>query len=145
MSTDNKIIIESLDEGIPSPRYAMPGDGGLDCYCTQDMVIAPGEFTFVPLGIKIQPPEGCIVLVLPKSGLASKQGFVCTTGLIDNGFRGEVKMMAHNISDKDIVVTRGQKVCQMLVLKIPFAEVEYGKVDEDTARGESGWGSTGLK
>lgn len=139
----NKLVIEKLDDGIPSPKYALEGDGGFDCYSSKDMTLTAGEFTHIPLGIRIELPKGCVALLLPKSGLSSK-GLTATVGLIDNGYRGEVSMMAHNISDKEINVKRGQKVCQIMVMQLPEIDIVYDNVNKDTERGSNGFGSTGL-
>lgn len=138
------LIIEQIDKDIPAPKYALPGDGGLDCYSTIDYTLKPNEFTKIPLGIKLELPKGYIALVLPKSGLGSKLGLDSMPGLIDTEYRGQVYMIANNISDKEIVIKRGQKVCQMMILKIPQVKIKYGEVNGDTIRGANGFGSTGI-
>lgn len=141
----DKLIIEKIDKELPSPRYALEGDGGLDCYSSQDVTLTPdGSPITIPLGIKVQLPEGHVALVLAKSGLSSKQGLNTVVGLIDNGYRGEVHMIAHNISDQEIKIEKGQKVCQLMVIKLPNLSVEYGNVDCETQRGDNGFGSTGI-
>lgn len=139
-----KLVIEQIDKGIPAPKYALPGDGGLDCYSTEDCTLTPGEVRNIPLGIKLELPKGYVALVLPKSGLGSRIGLDALPGLIDTEYRGQVFMIANNISEKPIEIKRGQKVCQMMILKIPQMQIEYGKVDENTIRGANGFGSTGI-
>lgn len=128
---------------MPYPKYALEGDGGIDCYSTIDLVLGPGKFKKIPLGIKFKLPKGTVALVLPKSGLGSK-GLITVTGLIDNGYRGEVSMMAYNISDKPIGIKKNQKVCQIMVLSLPDIDISYDKVYNNTTRGDNGFGSTGL-
>ena len=139
-----KIVIEKLDNGLPDPNFALKGDGGFDCYSREDIELKPNQRMNIPLGIKIQLPEDHVALVLAKSGLSSKTGLDAITGLIDNGYRGEVNMISHNISDETITIHRGQKVCQIMVLKLPKTFIEYGMVEENTERGENGFGSTGI-
>lgn len=138
-----KLIIEKLYEDMPDPKYALPGDGGIDCYSPVDLLLNPGDVIKIPLGIKIQLPEGTIALLLPKSGL-SCAGLTTVTGLIDNGYRGEISMVSQNISNKPIKINRLQKVCQIMILNIPSIDITYDKVDNNTTRGENGFGSTGI-
>lgn len=138
------IIIEKIDEAIPDPSYALEGDAGMDCYSTKYLVMKPGDTVVVPLGFRVQMPQGKAALVLPKSGLSSKQGLSCVPGLIDAGYRGEVSMIARNISQSFIVIEKGQKVCQLMFIDVPQEEIVFGTVEQNTARGENGFGSTGV-
>lgn len=139
------MVIEKLDSDMPDPRYALPGDGGIDCYSTLDVDLMPGDKINIPLGIKLQLPSNTVALVLPKSGLSFHSGLTTVTGLIDNGYRGEISMLATNISDNIIHINRYQKVCQIMIVGIPDIDITYDKVDTNTVRGDNGFGSTGLK
>ena len=87
MSKNIVLKLKKLDEGLPTPAYANPGDAGLDLYAAEDHVLAPGERTLIGTGIAIAIPGGYAGFVQPRSGLAAKQGFsiVNTPGLIDSG------------------------------------------------------------
>lgn len=139
-----ELKIEKLYDDMPYPRYALPGDGGIDCYSPTDLSLAPGKSVKIPLGIKLQLPPKTVALLLPKSGLSSK-GLTTVTGLIDNGYRGEIAMLAYNISDEDIQIRQNQKVCQIMILELPSIEICYSNVDTSTVRGDNGFGSTGLR
>ena len=71
-------------------------------------------------------------------------GLTTVTGLIDNGYRGEIAMLAYNISDEWVSIEKNQKVCQIMILELPSIQIVYSNVDTDTVRGEDGFGSTGL-
>ena len=102
----------------------------------------------MPTGIKIAIPEGYAGFVQPKSGLAIKNGLslVNTPGLIDSGYRGEVCAILINLdSEKDFIIKRGDKICQLVIQKVSEVEIEITDELENTTRGEGGFGSTGNK
>lgn len=139
------LIIEKIEESLPTPHYAHPGDAGIDCYSSIDIVIEPLQRALVPLGIRVQIPEGKAALMIAKSGLAINHGLGNIAGLIDQGYRGEVNFICYNNDpDRSIKIDKGQKICQMMVIDIPSINIELGKVNKDTERGEDGFGSTGL-
>ena len=138
------IKIEKIDETLPNPAYALEGDAGVDCYSAKSLTIYPGEISVIPLGIKIELPQGKAALVLPKSGLSSKTGLDCVVGLIDSGYRGEVSMIARNNAKQLIEVEKGQKVCQLVFVDMPQEEIVFGTVEQNTVRGANGFGSTGI-
>jgi len=142
-----RMEIKRLDSDLPLPRYAHPGDAGLDLYAAEDVDIAPGRRTLIPTGIAIAIPEGFAGFVQPRSGLAVRQGLslVNTPGLIDSHYRGEIKVIAINLDPSETInIVRGDKIAQLVIQ--PVARVDLSEVDEldETARGEGGFGSTGV-
>ena len=142
-----RMEIKRLDSDLPLPRYAHPGDAGLDLYAAEDVDIAPGRRTLIPTGIAIAIPEGFAGFVQPLSGLAVRQGLsvVNTPGLIDSHYRGEIKVIAINLDPSETInIVRGDKIAQLVIQ--PVARVDLSEVDEldETARGEGGFGSTGV-
>ena len=142
-----KVKVKRLDPGLPLPRFAHPGDAGVDLYSTVDLVIKPGMRQIVPTGISISLPRGWAAFVQPRSGLAAKYGItiVNTPGLIDSGYRGEIKVILLNTDrENSFEIKRGDKIAQMVVQQV--AEVEWEEVDEldPTSRGTGGFGSTGI-
>ena len=142
-----RLAIKRLDSDLPLPRYAHTGDAGLDLFSAEDVVLQPFERALIPTGVAVAIPEGYAGFVQPRSGLAIKQGLslVNTPGLIDSHYRGEIKVIAINLdSATPIAVTRGDKIAQLVLQPIASAElVEVAELDE-TARGEGGFGSTGI-
>jgi len=142
-----RLEIRRLDAGLPLPAYAHAGDAGLDLYAAGDFLVQPGERVLVPTGIAVAIPEGYAGFVQPRSGLALRQGLslVNTPGLIDSHYRGEIKVIAINLDPREpITITRGDKIAQFVIQAVVRAELL--EVDElgDTARGEGGFGSTGV-
>ena len=143
-----KLKIQKLDKSLKTPEYAHIGDAGLDLYSALDCIIRPYERRKVPTGIKIAIPDGYAGFVQPKSGLAIKNGLslVNTPGLIDSGYRGEVCAILINLDpEKDFIIKRGDKICQLVIQKVLDVEIEIADELEDTSRGEGGFGSTGQK
>lgn len=146
MSKNITLKLKKLDDGLPTPAYANPGDAGLDLYAVEDVVLQPGERAMIATGIAIAIPEGFAGFVQPRSGLAAKQGFsiVNTPGLIDSGYRGELKVIGLNTDARDVIsIKRGDRVAQLVIQEVPIVELlEVTELDE-TERSSGGFGSTG--
>ncbi|MCW2781316.1 MAG: dUTP diphosphatase [Marmoricola sp.] len=141
-----EISIRRLDDGLPLPSYAHPGDAGADVFATQDVTLAPGERALVPTGIALALPEGYVALVHPRSGLANRHGIsiVNAPGTIDAGYRGEVKVLLVNLDPTTpVTLHRGDRIAQLVIQR--FETANFVEVDDlpDSARGVGGYGSTG--
>ena len=140
-----RIPLKRLDPNLPIPRHAHEGDGGVDLHATEATTLAPGERTMMPTGIAIAIPEGFAGLVVPRSGLAARQGIsiVNAPGLVDSGYRGELKVILVNLGAEPVDVERGDRIAQLVIVAVETQE--YVEVDElpDSVRGEGGFGSTG--
>lgn len=135
-----------LDDGLPLPAYAHPGDAGADLATTIDVVIEPGERVLVPTGVSIALPEGYAGFVHPRSGLAARHGLtiVNAPGTVDAGYRGEILVCLLNTDLRTpIRLRRGDLIAQLVVQ--PVLRARFEVVDElpDSVRGEGGHGSTG--
>jgi dUTP pyrophosphatase len=142
-----RIEVQRLDPGLPLPGYAREGDAGLDLYAAETLTLAPGARAAVGTGIAVAIPAGCAGFVLPRSGLALRQGLslVNTPGLIDAGYRGEIRVILINHDlGATATVARGDRIAQLVIQRIEAAElVEVAKLSS-TARGGDGFGSTGM-
>ncbi len=140
-----ELLIQRLDPALPLPRFAKPGDAGMDLYARVDASIPPGGRELVPNGIAIALPAGFVALAVPRSGFALKQGgtLLNSPGVIDAGYRGEVCSIVHNSGAETLVIARGDRIAQLLVLRLP--ELAITEVEElpGTHRGAGGFGSTG--
>jgi dUTP pyrophosphatase len=142
-----RVLVKRLDVGMPLPAYAREGDAGLDLHAAHDATLAPGARALVGTGLAVALPPGCAGFVLPRSGLALRHGvsIVNAPGLIDAGYRGEVKVLLVN-HDPTAAVTlrRGDRIAQLVVQRVERAELI--EVDElpASARGAGGFGSTGA-
>jgi dUTP pyrophosphatase len=130
------------------PARAYPGDAGLDLVACERHEIGPGERALVGTGIAVAIPEGHAGLVTPRSGLAAKNGvtIVNAPGLVDSGYRGELRVILHNTDRREpLVVEPGMRIAQLVVVAVPEAVLR--EVDELPAseRGASGFGSSGHK
>ena len=141
-----EILLRRLDEQVPLPSYAHPGDAGADLTTTVDVVLQPGERAMVPTGISIALPTGYVALVHPRSGLAARCGIsiVNAPGTVDAGYRGEIKVLLINLDPAEPVkLVRGDRIAQLVVQKFEHALfVEVDRLPE-SRRGEGGYGSTG--
>jgi len=142
-----RIAVKRLDPGLPLPRYARASDAGLDLFVAERVVIEPGARALVGTGLAIAIPPGCAGLVLPRSGLALRHGVTVLNapGLIDAGYRGEVKVLLINHDPSTpATLERGERVAQLVVQAV--AAVELVEVDElpTSERGAGGFGSTGT-
>jgi dUTP diphosphatase len=141
-----EIVVRRLDGELPPPERAHPGDAGIDLRSTVDVVLGPGERAVVPTGLAIAIPEGYAGLVLPRSGLAARHGvsLVNAPGLIDSGYRGEIKVIAINLDAKDpFEVHRGDKIAQLVIAPVPAATWREADELPDSERGSAGFGSSG--
>ena len=141
-----RLQIKVLDEGLPLPEYAHEGDAGLDLRASEDVSLGPGERAAVPTGIAIALPEGHAGFVLPRSGRALKEGLGLANapGLIDSGYRGELKVIVVNLDPTSTIdIKRGDKIAQLVVQRVESPTIEVVGELPDTARGAGGFGSTG--
>ncbi|MFL5893196.1 MAG: dUTP diphosphatase [Solirubrobacterales bacterium] len=138
--------VRRLREEATIPTRAHQGDAGLDLYAAESATIAPGERATVATGIALEIPAGFAGLVLPRSGLAARHGIalVNAPGLIDSGYRGEVKVLLLNTDRGDTFeVSSGDRIAQLLLSPVTEARpVEVSEL-ELSARGAGGFGSSG--
>jgi dUTP pyrophosphatase len=140
-----EIQVRRLDPDLPLPSYATRGDAGLDLLAAEDVTLAPGERSAVSTGLAVAIPEGYAGFVHARSGRAIKEGLalVNAPGLIDSGYRGEIKVIVVNLDPgSKIVIRRGDKIAQLVIQKIE--QVSLRPVDDlgVSERGEGGFGST---
>jgi len=135
-----------LDGELPLPAYAKPGDAGLDLRASELSRLEPGERRLVPTGLAVAIPEGHAGFVLPRSGLAMQKGVTVLNapGLIDSGYRGELKVLLINHGAEPVIIARGERIAQLVIQRVASATlVEVDRLP-DSARGGGGFGSTGA-
>jgi dUTP pyrophosphatase len=146
MTEPVRVPVLRIDAELPLPSYARADDAGLDLQAGQDVTLAPGERALVPTGIAVAIPAGFAGFVLPRSGLALRHGLslLNTPGLIDAGYRGEIKVLLVNHGQAPVTLQRGDRIAQLVVQRVervvltPVAELP------DSTRGSGGFGSTGT-
>ncbi len=141
-----EVLIQRIDDSVPLPAYAHPGDAGADIVTTVDVTLQPGERAIVPTGVSIALPDGFVALVHPRSGLAASCGvsIVNAPGTIDAGYRGEVKVVLINLDpSQPVSLGRGDRIAQLVFQQV--ARAQFVEVDRlpGSDRGDGGHGSTG--
>lgn len=139
---------QRIDPAAREPTRAHPGDAGLDLHSVESARIGPGQRVSIGTGIAVAIPEGLAGLVLPRSGNALNHGIalVNSPGLIDSGYRGEVRVLLLNTDrETEFRVEPGDRVAQLLL--VPCAAVDLREEErlEETSRGEAGFGSSGTR
>ena len=142
----DELLVKRLDPGAPLPARAHHGDAGLDLCSAEGVTVKPGERASVGTGLAIALPSGTVGFVVPRSGLAAKHGIslVNAPGVIDEGYRGEVRLLVINLDPASpFVIERGDRIAQLVIQRVQTPPVV--EVDElpGTSRGSGGFGSTG--
>lgn len=140
-----KLKIQKLEAGAVVPAYAHPGDAGMDLYALESHRVKARQQVLVRTGIAMQLPKGHVGLIWDKSGFATKQGFKVMGGVIDEGYRGEVKVGLINLSSRSYTIEAGERIAQLLVQPVTRARPELVRRLGATRRGRGGFGSTGKK
>ena len=127
------------------PVYAKPGDAGADLKSTENYTIPAGGRQLVNTGVRIAMPDGVVGLVHPRSGLAAKHGITVlnTPGTVDAGYRGEIMVTLLNTSKESFEVARGDRIAQILFQRVERADFIEVQLLPESARGETGFGSSG--
>ncbi|BDH57143.1 dUTP diphosphatase [Tsukamurella sp. PLM1] len=142
----SQIPLLRLDEGLPLPQRAHPGDAGVDLYSSIDVRLEPGARTLIPTGVALALPYGTVGLIHPRSGLAAKHGItvVNTPGTVDAGYRGEIKVCLLNTDREAAVeIKRGDRIAQLLVQRVELPDFKEVSFLDETDRGTGGYGSSG--
>jgi dUTP pyrophosphatase len=137
-----KIKVKRLNTEAKLPSYAHPGDVGLDMYSLEDYELKPGEHHIFFLGFALEFENGYAAIVKDKGGVA-KAGIHTMGGVYDAGYRGEYNVHLVNLSDKTYSVKKGNKLAQLVIYPVCFAQFEEASELSDTSRGDGRWGSTG--
>ncbi len=141
-----QVQLKMLDAGLEAPSYAHPGDAGADLRARADVSLAPGERKLVPTGVSIALPNGFVALIHPRSGLATKHGLtlVNAPGTVDAGYRGEISVTLLNTDQNHAIeLKRGDRIAQMVIQRVEYAQFVSVEELSDTSRGTGGFGSTG--
>lgn len=142
-----ELPIKRLDPSVELPSYAYSGDAGLDLRANESLTLEPFERRLISTGLAIAIPEGYAGFVLPRSGMALKQGLSManTPGLIDAHYRGELKVCAINLdTTKPITIERGERIAQLVIQRVPVVALKEVSELDETDRGQGGFGSSGV-
>ena len=144
-----EILIKRLSKNVTLPRYETEDSSGLDLAADIDkqIKILPGKSEIIPTGLAVAIPKNFEIQIRPRSGLAAKNqvSVLNTPGTIDADYRGEIKVILINLSDKVFVVEKGLRIAQMVVCPVMKVSLKEVTKLEITERGSGGLGSTGIK
>ena len=144
-----EILIKRLSKNVALPRYETEDSLGLDLAANIDeqIKILPGKSEIIPTGLAVAIPKNFEIQIRPRSGLAAKNqvSVLNTPGTIDADYRGEIKVILINLSDKVFVIEKGLRIAQMVVCPVIKAKLKEVTNLEATERGSGGFGSTGIK
>lgn len=141
-----ELRIQQLDRNLLTPEQAHEGDAGIDLRCAVSFSLAPGERKRVPTGIAVEIPPGHAGLVLPRSGLADRNGIalVNSPGLVDSGYRGEIQVIVINLDAEETAeFERGDRIAQLMLVRFELPEIKVVGSLSDSIRGDGGFGSSG--
>lgn len=144
------LVINIINESEnPLPQYATPGSSGMDLRAniTDPVTLKPLERKLIPTGLFMEIPIGYEGQVRPRSGMAVNKGITClnTPGTIDSDYRGEVKVLLINLSNEEQIIQAGDRIAQIVFVKIEIAAVELVQQLNQTERAAGGFGHTGLQ
>lgn len=142
------VLVEPGCEDLQLPQYMSEGASGLDLRAavTEDIVLKPGSWRLIPTGLRVAIPKGFEGQIRPRSGLALKHGITClnTPGTIDSDYRGPLGIILINLGSEDFVISRGDRIAQLVITEVVRAKlVPVSNLDE-TPRGAGGFGHTGV-
>ncbi len=146
------LLIKRISEkfsDIELPHYATEGSSGMDIRAAVEdsITIHAGKVVLVPTNISVEIPLGYEIQVRPRSGLAAKHGIglLNSPGTIDSDYRGELKIILFNFSDKDFIINRGDRIAQLVIAEVIVANLVESDQLNKSKRGEGGFGHTGRK
>lgn len=140
-----KIKFQKLFDDAILPKYAHPGDAGLDLFSHEEKILAPDEIYAVSLGFALEIPHGYVSRILDRSGLALKHGIHCLAGVIDSGYRGEYKAIITNLGQEPYKIEKDDRIAQLLIQPVEICELEEVDQLSSSERGEGGFGASGKK
>ncbi len=135
--------IKRLSESASLPTRANKSDAGWDLYSSEKTSVLPNCRRAISTSVALAVPEGCVGLIWPRSGLAVKDGIDVLAGVVDAGYRGEVKVCLYNCGEKAFQIESGDRIAQILIQKIEDVELVETDNLETTQRGDDGFGSSG--
>lgn len=140
-----KLIIKLVHEDAKLPYRANEGDAGLDLFSIEEKIIQPGEATLVGTGLQIELPKGTEAQIRPRSGLALKHSITVlnSPGTIDEGYRGEIKVILINHGNEPFKVEKDMRIAQMVIASVLKVELVEADVLSETDRATGGFGSSG--
>lgn len=137
-----ELKVKKIHKDAKVPSYGHVGDAGLDLFSVMECVLRGGEVRAISTGIQVAIPDGYVGLIWDKSGISLKN-IHRLAGVVDSGYRGEIKVVMANLSTEAFSIEKGMKIAQMLIQPVVRVKVVDSEELDDTSRGKNGFGSTG--
>ncbi len=137
-----ELKVKKIHKDAKVPSYGHVGDAGLDLFSVMECVLKGGEARAISTVIQVAIPDGYVGLIWDKSGISLKN-IHRLAGVVDSGYRGEIKVVMTNLSTEAFSIEKGMKIAQMLIQPVVRVKVVDSEELDDTSRGENGFGSTG--
>tara|TARA_R110000787_G_scaffold254915_1_gene360244 strand:- start:199 stop:627 length:429 start_codon:yes stop_codon:yes gene_type:complete len=138
------IKCKKLLDSASVPTRAHEHDAGWDLYSSEQSFVISSKRKVVSTSISLAIPDGHVGLIWPRSGLAAKKGIDVFAGVIDSGYRGEIKVCLYNSSEINFEINKGDRIAQIIFHKLPQTEMLEVDSLDDSIRGDSGFGSSGV-
>ncbi len=143
-----KLNIKRLDKDLPLPKYQTKGSVGFDLTAREEVIVKPFEVTLIPLNIIAKVPKGYGFFLFSRSSTPLRKGLIVanSVGVVDSDYNGEedeIKLSVLNITKKSVVVEKGERICQGIILKVE--KPEFIEVNKMSQKSRGGFGSTGHK
>ena len=139
----NTIKVKKIEEQAIIPTRSNSDDAGWDLYSITTRPIAPSQRVTIRTGISLQIPEEYVGLIWPRSGMSVKNGIDVLAGVVDSGYRGEIKVCLLNTSREWMDIKEGDRIAQILFQQVPHFQLQEVDILQNSDRGEGGFGSTG--
>ena len=136
---------KKIAENAVIPKYAHYGDAGFDLHSTGEYIVKPKETAIVKTGIQIEIPNGYFGSIRDRSGLAVKHSIHTLAGVVDSGYRGEVKVALINLGEIEFIIREKDRIAQMIIHPYEFCNFREVEDISETSRGDGGFGSSGKK
>ncbi|MEM2121345.1 MAG: dUTP diphosphatase [Candidatus Woesearchaeota archaeon] len=137
--------VKRLDKELELPQYINETDVGFDLRAAKDVIIKPHEQKIVPCGIIVEIPKGYVGYLKDRAGIVTKLNVHVVAGTIDSGYRGEVSVVLFNLSDREVMIEKGMRIAQMIIIPVIKVKIEEADKISKTKRSDRGFGSTGIK
>ncbi len=138
-----RLSIKRLSPSATLPTRAHDDDAGLDLYLSEDLIVGPGQGAMASTGVAMAIEKGFVGMIADRSSLG-KKGLKTAGGIIDAGYRGEIKVIVRNLTVEEMRFQKGERIAQLLILPIATPKVEEVNDLDQTKRGSGGFGSTGA-
>jgi len=137
------VFVQKIAPDAMLPSYAKPLDAGLDLRSSEDAVIKPLERKLISTGIAVALPTNFVGLIWDRSGNSVRHGVHCMAGVIDAGYRGEIKVLMINLGNADFEVKKNDRIAQLLIQPVLQGDLRVVDKLDETHRGDTGFGSSG--